>query len=176
MTRLADCLQVVLQFEGGYVFKRQDHGGATNFGITQRVYDEHRIRRGLPQQPVQFIDQCEVAEIYRAGYWDVCRCSKLDAPLDLVVFDCAVNSGSSRSVMLLQRVVGVPDDGRMGPATLGAITQYKRDGDTEKLAHAHIDRRRDFLREIVRRDPSQMVFLRGWLARLDKLGQLVDGK
>jgi lysozyme family protein len=42
-----------------------DPGGATNKGVTFRVYDAYRARRGLPRQDVRHITSAEVADIYR---------------------------------------------------------------------------------------------------------------
>jgi lysozyme family protein len=40
-------LAAVLVHEGGYVNHPKDPGGATNKGVTQRVYDDYRLGRGL---------------------------------------------------------------------------------------------------------------------------------
>lgn len=48
-------LKIVLVHEGGYVNHPKDPGGATNKGVTQRVYDGYRKRNGLPARSVKFI-------------------------------------------------------------------------------------------------------------------------
>jgi lysozyme family protein len=45
----------------------------------------------------------------------------LPEELRFSVFDCAYNSGVSRAIKTLQRVVGVAEDGKLGPVTLAAV-------------------------------------------------------
>lgn len=49
--------------EGGYVNHPKDPGGATNYGITQRVYDSYRKDRGQSARSVKQISADEVAAI-----------------------------------------------------------------------------------------------------------------
>ena len=49
------------------------------------------------------------------------QCGALPAGLDLEVFDFGVNSGPAESVKTLQRLVGVTQDGSVGPITLAAV-------------------------------------------------------
>ena len=62
-------LPFILRWEGGYVNHPADPGGATNKGVTQRVYDDWRVRRGMPARDVRQITDGEVHAIYEAGYW-----------------------------------------------------------------------------------------------------------
>ena len=111
----------LLVHEGGYVNHPKDPGGATNKGVTQRVYDGFRRRRGMGGQSVKHISDDEVAAIYRAQYFDAIRGDDLPAGLDYAMFDFAVNSGPSRAAKFLQRRLGVTADGVIGNQTLGAI-------------------------------------------------------
>ena len=92
-----ESLKAVLKSEGGYVNDPRDTGGATNFGITQRVYDLFLIAKGLYQKPVKLITPDEVTEIYHKKYWNVALCDSLPSGVDFVVFDYAVNSGPDRA-------------------------------------------------------------------------------
>ncbi len=49
------------------------------------------------------------------------RCDELPAGLDYAVFDFGVNSGISRAVKFLQRLIGVAADGRMTDAVVAAV-------------------------------------------------------
>ncbi|MBX9760362.1 MAG: glycoside hydrolase family 108 protein [Beijerinckiaceae bacterium] len=117
-------LPPVLVHEGGYINHPDDPGGATNKGVTQRVYDGWRDRQNLPRRSVRHIADAEVREIYRVQYWNVTRCDELPAGVDYVVFDGNVNSGPSRSVKWLQRALGVNVDGNLGEATLTAVKKH----------------------------------------------------
>jgi lysozyme family protein len=76
-----------------------------------------------------------------------------------MVFDLAVNSGVSRAVKFLQLTVGATPDGKVGPATLKAVSSMPAREIIEKMS----DRRRAFFRSLST-FPS---FGRGWLRRLD---------
>jgi len=116
-----EALARVLVHEGGYVNHPKDPGGATNKGITHRVYDAWRRAQGLAPRDVREITDDEVAAIYRAQYWAAIRGDDLPAGLDYAVFDFAVNSGPSRAAKFLQHILGVSEDGHIGEITLAAI-------------------------------------------------------
>ena len=165
LSRFLVCLPTILQQEGGYSNNPADLGGATNYGITQRTYDAYRRAKGLPLQPVNFILQSEVNDIYYSEYWQGASCDSLPPPVDLVVFDMAVNSGPSASIKLLQQTLNVTADGYLGPATIGAVQQC----DPTSLAYDFEQAHKAFYKDIVARNPSQAIFLNGWLARIDRV-------
>jgi len=126
MTRFETSLAQILRLEGGYVDNKNDPGGATNMGITRKTLA--RWRRVSPwwkleKSEVRSLKRAEAAAIYKAFYWDRCRCGVLADGLDLVLFDFAVNSGPVRAIRTLQALVGVPRDAIVGPVTLAAIRQ-----------------------------------------------------
>lgn len=114
-------LALVLQSEGGFVNDPHDPGGATNKGVTQRVYDAYRRYMNLPVGSVKFITTAEVSSIYRRQYWDAIRGDDLPAGVDYATFDEAVNSGPLRAIGDLQRALGVKADGQIGLVTLTAL-------------------------------------------------------
>lgn len=120
MSQFEMLLPCLLIHEGGYVNHPRDPGGATNKGVTQRVYDGYRARMGLPQQSVRDITDSEVSDIYRAQYWDAVRADDLPNGLAYAVFDYAVNSGPARAARELQRALGVGVDGVIGQVTISA--------------------------------------------------------
>ncbi len=117
-------LKQVLKYEGGYVDHPKDPGGPTNKGVTQAVYDDWRKSQKLPTQSVRGIADSEVAAIYKNLYWDRISGDLLPSGVDFAVFDYAVNSGVSRAAKTLQSVVGVAQDGQIGPATIQATKNY----------------------------------------------------
>lgn len=147
-----------LVHEGGYVNHPKDPGGETNKGVTRRVYDAYRARRDLPLQSVKFITDAEVAEIYERQYWDRVRGDDLPSGVDYAVYDFAVNSGVSRSVKFVQRLVGVAEDGVMGEVTLAAV--LKRD--PAELVQALCVARMKFLKRL----KHWSTFGRGWTRRV----------
>ena len=157
------CLPVILKFEGGYSCDPSDRGGATCHGITQKAYDS--FRWPLPSAPVRGISDDDVADIYRLEYWDKVQGNSLPSPVDLVVFDSAVNVGVKRASRWLQAAVKVSPDGVIGKQTLMAVQSL----DPVQVAEAVLDMRQDFYNDFVEFDPSQSRFLRGWLNRVADL-------
>ncbi|AZU05161.1 hypothetical protein X907_2650 [Glycocaulis alkaliphilus] len=120
----AQALAHVLLHEGGYVDHPEDPGGATNFGITLATLQSWR-GRSVTKADVRALTKGEAGEIYKARYWDSCRCDELPGPVAFIVFDAAVNHGVGRAVRLLQEAVGVASDGRIGPVTIAAVASAR---------------------------------------------------
>lgn len=154
-------LQAVLEHEGGYVNHPEDPGGATNKGVTQKVYDAWRKRLGLRTRSVKSIEAAEVAEIYRGQYWNAIRGDELPAGVDYAAFDYAVNSGVVRAAQHLQEIAGAKVDGHIGLMTLAAVGKLKASDAVNKLC----DRRMRFLRAL-RTFPT---FGKGWTRRVSEV-------
>ena len=151
----AFCLQQVLKYEGGYSNHPDDPGGATMRGVTQDVYDDWRKSHNQPTQSVRNISNDEIQGIYRQLYWNKIRGDDLPSGLDLAVFDFAVNSGVGRAAKYLQSVVGVPQDGIIGPQTIQAAKAY--------VATALTNKRLRFMQSL----SIWPTFGKGWQARID---------
>jgi lysozyme family protein len=158
-------LPFVLRWEGGYVNHPSDPGGATNRGVTQKVYDTWRGGQALPLRDVREIDEAEVHAIYGSGYWLPPHCHRLPEPLDLVQFDTAVNMGVGRAVRFLQTTVKCGVDGRFGPGTARAV-----DGcDLGTAVGEYCSHRQAYYQLLAEKNPRLQVFLNGWLNRLNAL-------
>jgi len=155
-TNFEAALALVLEHEGGYVNHPRDPGGATNFGVTQAVYDAYRKTQGQPKQSVKFITTAETRAIYKFQYWDRVQGDLLPIGLDYAVFDFAVNSGVGRAAKYLQAVLGVAQDGQIGARTLAAIQN------THWVINALCDRRMSFLRNL----RTFLTFGKGWTRRV----------
>lgn len=143
----------LIGFEGGYANNAHDPGGETMFGVTNRVARAHNYRgdmRLLPRETAK--------AIYRSAYWDSIQADALPDGLRFDVFDAAVNSGPAQAVKWLQRVVGVIDDGLMGPTTIEAANRI----DAKAAAAALIGQRLDLMTSL----PNWAGFSKGWCRRL----------
>jgi lysozyme family protein len=158
MSRFAICLAETLKWEGEWSNHKDDPGGPTR-GVIQRVYDAYRKGQGLPAQTVRKISDDELHAIYHDNYWRLVRGDELPPGVDLAVFDYGVNSGPSRSIKYLQSVLGVPQDGNMGPVTMQRVAEADPDDIIRDLMQA----RRGFLRQI----KTFRTFGKGWLRRCD---------
>lgn len=114
---LTQALKILLNHEGGFVDHPSDPGGATNYGITQKVARSHGYQGDMRNLPLAV-----ALVIYETDYWKPIKAEQLPAALRFHVFDAAVNSGPSQAIKWLQCAAGVTEDGIMGPRTLSAAS------------------------------------------------------
>lgn len=160
MNEFERSLKKVLVHEGGYVNHPKDPGGATNQGVTQRVYDDFRRQMKLAPRSVKELTAAERDAIYRQRYWNLIKGDYLPPGVSYVVFDGAVNSGVSQSVKWLQRALGIKADGLLGPGTLTAVQGVN---DHDALIARIIERRMKFLQAL----KTWKTFGKGWTRRVD---------
>jgi lysozyme family protein len=127
--------------------------------------------------------------LYLRCFWLPIGADQLPRPLGEAVFDQAVNGGLSAGKKLLQRAVNqclmearrigatppalLAIDGSLGAhtrATVDWVLRFPGKGMPALIA-AYRDAVRERYRAIARRYPSQQRFLRGWLARAERLGR-----
>jgi len=146
----------LLGHEGGFVDHAADPGGATRWGVTERVARQHGYKGSMRELPV------EVAkEIYRASYWTPIRADELPDVLRYDVFDAAVNSGNGQAVRWLQRALGVADDGIIGPVTLRTANAANAEAVKRKMLAARLR----FMTDL----STWQHFGRGWARRVADL-------
>ena len=156
-----DALKFVLKWEGGFTNHPKDPGGATNKGITQKVYDVYKVSQKHPKMSVKHILDFEVKEIYETKYWDLVRAKWLKAPLGLVMFDTAVNFGPAGAIRRLQKALKVKITGTWTQE----ISDVIHECDAGKVALEICKLRKIWRNYRVKQNPSQKVFLKGWLNR-----------
>ncbi|HEY6896248.1 MAG TPA: glycosyl hydrolase 108 family protein [Rhodocyclaceae bacterium] len=159
----------VLRREGGYSNLPADKGGPTKFGITQATLSRF-LERVASVDDVKNLDIETARDIYELRYYHQPRIDKLPEAIQPFVFDCAVNHGPRKAIQFVQTVCNeaklgpLATDGQMGPKTKAvADACYEQMGDW--MLPALVEERRMFYAAIVAQDPSQGVFLKGWLAR-----------
>lgn len=171
MNRLAICLAFVARWEGGWSDHAADRGGKTKFGITEKTWDAYAYRHGIVAS-VRDITLEQAHDVYAEGYWVPSHACDCAPGLDLAVLDFAINSGVHRAVTYLQVLLGVTSDGVWGPNTAAALAS----ANPLAVARELCNEREALFRAIVTHDPSQAVFLKGWLARVNALrSQLTPG-
>lgn len=154
------CLAITLKEEGGFVNHKADPGGMTNLGITRATYEQW-VGRHVTDDEMRALTLKDVEPIYRANYWNRIRGDELPVGVDLVVFDFAVNSGSTRAAKYLQQACNVASDGIIGPKTLAACQQR----DPEELVEQICQERLQFLKQLSTWD----TFGKGWSARVGRI-------
>ena len=154
-----ECMARLLAHEGGYVWHAEDPGGETNLGVTRAVYEQYAGRQVMDGE-MEGLTHDDVYPLYKENYWDRIRGDDLPSGVDWSVFDWGVNSGTSRAAKALQRIIGVEQDGGIGPMTLQAVAEMEPAEIIEQLYHM----RDNFYRDLSTFD----TFGRGWLRRNDE--------
>ena len=134
----ARCFPFIIEREGGYVNDPKDPGGETKYGISKRAF---------PNLDIKNLSKEEAAKIYYNKYW-LFVADKLDWPLNLVMFDCAVNQGTGKARKYLAMCKG---DYRK-------FIEYRRE-DYLLLADKTLWAKR---------------FIKGWLNRLNHIRKYID--
>ena len=162
-----DAVEVILKNEGGYVNHPADRGGPTNWGITQKVYEAFK-GRPVTIAEMQKMPRSEAIAIYKKNYWDKVGGDNIKYyATAMILFDQAVNRGVGAAVKQAQQVLGVTVDGGVGPKTLAALNSIPDTTFIPKfLAMAE-----NSYKAIVANNPSQSVFLKGWMNRVEHLRQ-----
>jgi lysozyme family protein len=160
MSRFANCLAITLRHEGSWSDHPLDKGGATMRGVTIARYAAYK-GRVVTKDELRHISMVELEDIYRRGYWAKVAADDLPSGLDLTMFDFAVNSGPSRAVKTLQKIVGVTPDGSMGAFTVQAVRKF----DPTSLIRQMYAARMSFLRNL----STWSTFGVGWKRRVDDI-------
>jgi len=174
-------LDEMIEREGGYVNHPADRGGPTNFGITEQVARAYGFNLDM-----RLMKRDQAKAIYRERYWKrpgFERVAQRYPRLAAELFDTGVNMGPKKPAEFLQRVLNVsnrrgadypdiPVDGDIGPMTLAALDQFKArrgpNGEQALLKGCDALQGARYI-EIAERNPSQEVFVIGWLTH--RLGQ-----
>lgn len=143
----------LLGHEGGFVDHPKDPGGATRYGITQRVARANGYEGDMRNLPIS-----EAKRIARKDYWDAVRADDMPDAVRFDLFDAAYNSHPTQATKWLQRAAGAADDGIIGPKTLLAV----RMADPHKLAARFNGHRLSFLTDL----KTWPTFGRGWARRI----------
>lgn len=150
-------LRLVLIDEGGNDDDPYDHGGRTSRGITQREYTAWLREQGRPDADVWSAPQADIDAIYNQEYWQP-WCDLWPLGIDYMIFDMNVNAGPYRTTTLVQRAVGVHEDGRIGPVTRAAILGFH----PRMFVGLFSETKRVWYRSL-----GQPRFTKGWLNRTD---------
>jgi lysozyme family protein len=157
MANFEEAIKIVLAHEGGYVKAKNDHGGATNFGISQRSY---------PEVDIENLTREEAEQLYRRDFWKPIYDRINSQAIANKLFDLGVNMGTQTAIKLLQTAcidcaMPVAADGKFGSVTLNAVNSL----DPVLLLTAFKKRALGHYQHIVAMDATQSVFIDDWAKR-----------
>lgn len=103
-----------------------------------------------------------VNQFYKTNFWDVNKLDQItDQQIANNVYDFGVNSGVGTAAKMLQKVVGVTQDGIIGNVTIATVN----DAVPEQVYNEYNSARSDFYHKLALK-PDQAQFLHSWLSRL----------
>lgn len=157
-----EAVKLTARFEGGWYDGSQPHDpNPTMKGVTQKTYDEYRDRSSLPRRSVREITEGELRVIYRS-YWTAVGADRLPGPVAVAVFDHGFNAGPAMGRRILQRALGVADDGIIGPVTIRALDR----ADPKALFYRVQAERLAHYRSIAAAKPALRPALLSWVGRV----------
>lgn len=151
-----------------------DDGGDTRAGVTQATFTDWLTRTGGDVGRSVFTATLDELNAIYGEYWANAYCGQLPIPLDLAHFDFTFNSTPdldqethvTEAVKVLQRALGVADDGELGPVTLSAAEQ----ADGRDAAEAQLQARLAFYRALVTTNESKYaIYLHSWERRVSHI-------
>lgn len=152
----------ILIVEGGYSNDKYDKGGKTKYGIIESIARKHNL-------DVKTLTKEDAKEIYYQDYYLKNKIDRMkNKKIALSVFDWCVNSGSwgiKKAQQTLNELgYNLTVDGIVGIKTLHGLNSVDYI-DFLKLYH---QKQREFYNKIVKNNPTQKVFLKGWLNRVSR--------
>ena len=134
-------MEFVFKYEGGYVNDPSDPGGETKYGISKWAY---------PMLNIKTLTKDDAERLYCNDYWKPAGCNSLPWPVDIVMFDTAVNCGLKRAAKFHEGAMKVPHEEAM------AIIRKR------ELFYLRLAENRRFRK-----------YKRGWLNRINSLRKYI---
>lgn len=114
MSSFDDAFDALMGNEGKFVDNPKDPGGATMWGVTERV-----ARASGYTGPMQDLPRDTAKAIAKVLYWNPLCLDEFDARVAFQIFDANYNGG--HPVIWMQGAAGAKVDGLLGPKTIAAV-------------------------------------------------------
>jgi lysozyme family protein len=166
MTKFDKAFEEIIAIEGGLTNDKNDRGGLTKYGISQKAF---------PNVDIKNLTLEGAKKIYLDNYWKTANINldKLDEKNGIELFDIAVNMGVGTAARKLQEALNLMNrnqkdfanltvDGNAGNKTIEAYLKVNKDILFKVLNGLQ------FMRyvAIVGRDETQEDFFNGWMKRV----------
>ena len=171
MANIDKLIPHILKWEGGakYTNDPLDRGGATKYGVTIGTlqglkYDTNHDGK-VDVDDVKALQLEDFKKIIKRQYWDRWLADNINnQSIANLLVDWVWGSGVN-GIKIPQRILGVPADGIVGDVTINALNSANQRYIYNKVWQA----RKEFYEKIVKNNPSQSKWLKGWLNRLNDL-------
>ena len=152
--------------EGGLSKDPLDRGGETKYGISTGTFESQKEKGTIDRsmKNVNGLSKGQAEKILREQYWDKIWGDALPWDISIALFDTAVNFHPKTAIQMLQKILKVKQDGRMGPDTLEAVRNYKGD-----LVEEFLKARLQAHEDDAKKNKEQQGHIRGWRYRVARL-------
>lgn len=148
----------IIKIEGELSNDKNDKGGLTKYGISQRSY---------PHLDIVNLTLEQALNIYENDYWDKNNLNHITSQLVAnQLFLLIINTGAETAIKIIQKAVTrrgmkLKIDGVIGNITLQAINMCNPFSLSESMRVAECE----YYLAITDRDKTQIKFFRGWIRR-----------
>lgn len=168
-------ISLLIPMEGGYVNDHADRGGATRYGITERLARHYGYTSDMKDFPLEMAHS-----IYRQEFWDPSRgdeLARISPSLAFEVFEAGVNCGPRTAVRWLQQAINACNidrrtrdrlfidlsvDGMIGPMTLKSLRIVSKVDEKLLYILCNVLQGYHYI-SLASQDHAQRAFLRGWI-------------
>ncbi len=165
MADYKNIIPFIKRFEGGYANHPNDRGGCTNMGVTIATYRSY-YGRSKTCNDLRKLTEEQWRHIFKSGFWDRIKGDQIECQSVANMIVDYVWASGVYGIKYTQQILGVYADGKVGAKTLAAINNYPNQ---KELFDKIKQRRLDHFAAIVKNNPSQKVFYKGWCNRVNSL-------
>lgn len=165
MADYRNIIPFIKRWEGGYVNHPNDKGGCTNMGVTISTFRQY-YGRNKTCEDLRKLTEEQWQYIFKKGFWDRIQGDKIECQSVANMIADYVWASGVYGIKYVQKLLGVSPDGVIGAKTLLAINSYPS---SKELFERIRQRRLDHFDAIVKNNPSQKVFLKGWKRRVNSM-------
>lgn len=176
ITAMNHILDSILKDEGKVANYKEDKGGYTNRGITAKALAEYKgvDPKTITPRDIDKVSPELAKDIYKTMYIDKAGYGNVDDPDVLhLLADMSVHHGRAGSAELTQKALNklgykVSVDGDFGPKSKAALETAIAKKGKNYVLKALVDQRQERFKEIIKRDPTQVRFKKGWDNRAER--------
>ncbi len=160
-------------FEGGLSLDTKDTGNfyrgvlvGSKFGVTGAALADYRGVKEISKADIANLTIEEAIKVGVELYYDRPDFDLLPwNPVTASWMDMGWGAGPVQAIKLMQRMIGVGDDGKMGRYTVAAYEDYLVDHGMEKTAQDWAEVRNAFYDLIIKKRPANAKYRNGWRNR-----------